>query len=114
MASRTSTQTATATDTQTTADLSKRDRRALSEVISIIPPELDNNLEDDECLAVSESGSSYTVDIDDKSCECPDSLFNTPPEGRCKHVRRAEYATGERDVPMTTDVDVDPALGQHT
>jgi len=56
----------------------------------------------------SQSGSEYTVDLYQGACDCPDHEYR---DVRCKHIRRAEMAVGERPIP---DIEgVDPQLGTH-
>jgi len=95
-----------------TPDLEKRTRRALEEYITILP---DAGHGDGETMvtAVSESGSSYTVDLRDGLCGCPDAEHRDP-AGGCKHLRRARFALGLRRVPDAPSLDVDPRLGEHT
>jgi len=104
--------TTESTTTEHTPDLEKRTRRALEEYITILP---DAGNGDGETIvtAVSESGSSYTVDVRDGRCGCPDSEHRNP-DGGCKHLRRARFALGLRRVPNAPHVEVDPRLGEHT
>lgn len=45
-----------------------------------------------------ESGETYTVDLIDKTCSCPD-YQDREPEGGCKHVRRVAIEVDEETVP---------------
>lgn len=89
-------------------DLERRDVRALTEKMTVLP-------EGGELYAVvTESGSEYTVDAREKRCTCPDARHHDP-EGGCKHLRRVQYATGDKALPKWADTDaVDSLLGQHT
>ena len=46
----------------------------------------------------SESGETYTVDVIDETCTCPDYQKREPEDG-CKHVRRVAIETEEETVP---------------
>lgn len=99
------------TDEQATG-LEKRTRRALEEYITILP-NAGNGDGETIVTAVSESGSSYTVDVREGRCGCPDSEHRNP-TGGCKHLRRARFALGLRRVPNAPHIEVDPQLGEHT
>jgi len=45
-----------------------------------------------------ESGETYTVDLIDETCTCPD-YQDRDPEGGCKHVRRVAIEVEEETVP---------------
>lgn len=61
----------------------------------------------------SESGSQYLVDIEQEACECRDFEYRGD-ERPCKHIRRAQFATGRREIPDWIDEDdIDPQLGMH-
>jgi hypothetical protein len=65
-------------------------------------------------LVVSHTGNQYLVDTVGGVCECPDMEYRDP-DGGCKHVRRAEYATGRTAIPSWVDTDaVDDCLGTAT
>jgi len=100
------------TESEQTPDLEKRTRRALEEYITILP-NAGNGDGETIVTAVSESGSSYTVDVREGRCGCPDSEHRNP-DGGCKHLRRARFALGLRRVPEAPHVDIDPRLGEHT
>lgn len=51
----------------------------------------------------------YVVDEREGACECPDHQYNTP-TGGCKHRRRVQMTTGERDIPLGADIDTDSQL----
>lgn len=60
---------------------------------------------------VSESGKSYTVDARDGACECPDFRYRG---GKCKHIRRVEFATGREPLPEWINPDELPEdFGAH-
>lgn len=46
----------------------------------------------------SESGETYTVDVIDETCTCPDYQKREPEDG-CKHVRRVAIEIEEETVP---------------
>lgn len=96
-------------------EIGDRTRRALEQCMTVTPNI--GRAKDAPGLAIvtSESGSSYTVDMDTGTCGCPDSEHRDP-AGGCKHVRRARIATGRRPVPaeFVEACDVDPDLGQCT
>lgn len=99
------------TDESGIEELDKRDVRALTQCMTVIP-------EGGDLFSVtSESGRSYTVDLREGRCTCPDSKHNLPTDdGRetCKHHARVAFATGERTIPAWADGDaVDPLLGDH-
>lgn len=94
-------------------DLDERDVRALTEYLTVLEDIDRARGAEDVYLVVSQSGSEYLVDLRFKSCECPDSTHRNP-EGGCKHVRRAEIATGQRPLPAWVDLDdVAGELGEH-
>jgi hypothetical protein len=45
-----------------------------------------------------ESGETYTVDLIDETCTCPD-YQDRDPDGGCKHVRRVAIEVDEETVP---------------
>jgi len=88
--------------------LDDRDVCALTEYQSVLPADGDGLF-----TVVSQSGNSYTVDRREERCSCPDSVHHQP-DGGCKHVRRVEYAIGNRSIPSWVDRDaVDSQLGIH-
>lgn len=61
-------------------------------------------------LVYAEDGSEYRVDAETGSCTCDDAFYRDP-EGGCKHLRRVEFLTGDRDIPEWVDTrNVDPWL----
>jgi len=48
---------------------------------------------------------TYTVDLLEPACECPAFRYH---DGECKHIRRVQMATGQREIP--TGVRIDPTL----
>ena len=79
--------------------------RALSERMSVLPESADLY------TVVGEHGSTYTVDLRDGVCECPDSLHRGT---ECKHQIRTRAATGRLAIPGWVDRSaVDPLLGAH-
>lgn len=92
-----------ATDART--DLDDRDARALTECMSVLP---DGG---DVYTVVGENGGTYAVDAREGRCTCPDHQYR---EVRCKHIRRVEFATGERAIPAWVETDsLDELLGDH-
>ena len=86
-------------------ELEKRDVRALTEVMSVLPEG------GDIYTVVGENGGTYTVDAREGRCTCPDHQYR---EVKCKHIRRVAFATGERKIPTWVDTDVvDDQLGYH-
>ena len=98
-----------------TVDLPDRTQRALEQYITITPDIGRARGADNLVLATSESGSSYLVDLQSNTCECPDSKHRDPTLG-CKHIRRARFALGQWPIPeeVATEYDKDPTLGEHT
>jgi len=92
-------------------ELDDRDVRALTEYMSV----LDEG--GDIYTVVGQNGGTYTVDVREGRCDCPDAEYNLPTDDgreRCKHVARVEFATGERAIPSWTDRDaIDEQLGAH-
>jgi hypothetical protein len=58
------------------------------------------------------SGSSYTVDVREGRCTCPD-YEHREPDGGCKHLRRARLALAHDSVDSDTlaRLDIDAGLG---
>jgi|GEM_PF-2015182 len=87
--------------------LDDRDVRALTEYMTTL------SLGGQIFSVTTESGSEYRVDGRDKVCDCPDFTYRDDVD-RCKHIRRVEFATGEREIPSWVDhTEVDPHLGEH-
>lgn len=92
-------------------DVDERDRRALTEYLTVLEDLGRARDGDGLYLVVSQSGSEYLVDAREGRCECPDHEYRG---GRCKHLRRVEFAIGEHPVPAGIDHDaVDDQLGAH-
>lgn len=72
----------------------ERDARALTEHITLTRTYDGSG----EIEASSESGKVYRIDPDALTCSCGDSEYDAP-DGRCKHVRRLEFASGRRSLP---------------
>jgi len=92
--------------------INDRDRRALTEYLTVLPDQGDARNTPGMALVVSESGSEYLVDVRDSACTCPDAEYR---DVRCKHIRRARFATGADAIPAAAaaQLDVDPDLGEH-
>jgi hypothetical protein len=89
-------------------DLEKRDVRALTECMTVLP------VGGDIYEVVTESGTSYRVDALEGGCTCPDKQYRLD-DGLCKHERRLRFATGEWAIPAWADAGtIDPLLGRHT
>ena len=89
-------------------DLQKRDVRALTEYMTVLP--LGGGL----YSVTTQSGSEYHVDALEGRCTCPDKQHNLEDGELCKHERRVRFATGEWDVPAWVNADeVDAQLGEH-
>lgn len=69
--------------------INKRDRRALTERLTVIEhgPDI--------YQVYSEEGIEYLVDIRAPSCTCPDFMYR---KADCKHIRRARIEAGSRDL----------------
>jgi hypothetical protein len=90
------------------ADLEKRDVRALTEYMTVLP------LGGDVYSVTTESGSEYRVDALERRCTCPDKQYNLDDGELCKHERRVRFATGQWAVPAWTNPgEIDPQLGDH-
>jgi len=92
-------------------ELDDRDVRALTEVHSVLDDVGRVRDAPDLYLVVSGSGSEYMVDLRTESCECADARHR---DVTCKHIRRAQFATGQREIPAWVDTDaLDGQLGEH-
>lgn len=95
-----------ATTTDAPRQLDDRDVRALNECMTAIP------IAEAPGLYDVTHERTYRVDTRHGSCECKDARYRDP-EGGCKHVRRARFAAGEREIPEWVNDDaVDPQLGE--
>lgn len=95
----------TSAESLESTDLEQRDVRALTEYMTTLP------LGGDVYSVTTQSGSEYRVDALEGRCTCPDYQYR---DVRCKHLRRAAFATGERPIPAWVDADeVDGQLGEH-
>jgi|APHM01.1.fsa_nt_gi hypothetical protein len=55
--------------------------------------------------------NEYVIDLRGESCTCPDARHR---DVRCKHVRRAKFATGQKEIPPgVDDAAVADNLGAH-
>jgi hypothetical protein len=90
------------TTTTPTTDLEDRDVRALTEpmVVDADDPELWGA---DEAAVYSED-RRYVVNLAAPYCDCEDQHYRTP-DGGCKHLRRARFALGRREVPAWVQMD---------
>ncbi|UIP00319.1 hypothetical protein Hbl1158_02815 [Halobaculum sp. CBA1158] len=88
------------------SSLNKRSASALTSAMVVLPTD-----DSERFKVVSDSGRIYAVDLRAGVCDCPDCLHRGV---RCRHIRRAEYARGERTIPAWVDRSrLDPLLGQH-
>ncbi len=92
--------------TTASVEIPDRDRRALEQYLTVI------QAAPDMYDVVSQSGRSHTVDLREEHCTCEDHQYRG---GACKHIRRVEFATGERAIPAAwaATLDIDPELGEH-
>jgi predicted nucleic acid-binding Zn finger protein len=84
--------------------------------MSVLTPDF-QPIDDDSLTVVSVttgSGSTYTVDVREGVCTCPDYTHREP-EGGCKHVRRARIALENRKVTTAelAAADVADGLAEH-
>jgi hypothetical protein len=95
------------------AAVDERDRRALTQYLTVLEDVGQVRGAPGLFLVVSESGASYVVDVRTGACQCPDAEYRAP-DGGCKHYRRCAFATGVREIPDGIDEDaIDPDLGEH-
>lgn len=76
------------------AQLGQRDVRALTEPMDVYAndPAATGDFE----VAVYHRGERRIVNVDVGFCTCEDAHYR---DAHCKHLRRAEFATGAREVP---------------
>ncbi|MFA1612070.1 SWIM zinc finger family protein [Halobellus rubicundus] len=79
---------------QDLAQLDERDVRALTEPMDVYADDPDCWGSDE--VAVYHEGRQRMVNIETRSCDCEDAYYN---HAICKHVRRAEFALGRREIP---------------
>ncbi|ERG97745.1 MAG: SWIM zinc finger containing protein, partial [Haloquadratum sp. J07HQX50] len=107
----------TESKTEDSTEIEPRLRRALEEPLSVVSTE-GTPVESDAWFVsvVSHSGESYTVDVRDGRCNCPDAQYHLSDDQQCKHQLRAKIALGQMSVPphALESVDVDRLLGEHT
>jgi len=106
--------------TQESTDIETRTQRALREPMTVLPntdPATDPTpvAGADGLVLVVSTGPEYVVDVEAGRCTCPDAEHRNP-DGGCKHVRRARFATGRVPLPVAAleAVDADEHLGEHT
>lgn len=89
-------------------DLQKRDVRALTEYMTVLP--LGGGL----YSVTTQTGSEYRVDGEKDRCTCPDKQHNLKDGQLCKHERRVRFATGEWHIPDWVNTKaIDSKLGEH-
>lgn len=94
--------------TDGSTDLQKRDVRALTEYMTVLP------LGGDVYSVTSQSGSEYRVDTLEARCTCPDKQHTLEDGEPCKHERRVQFATGEWAIPGWANTEaIDSQLGEH-
>jgi hypothetical protein len=97
--------------TDDSIDLSERDVRALTQYLTVLDDYGPARGADDLYMVVSESGEEYLVDARSGACQCPDHEYR---DVTCKHARRVQFATGEREIPAWVDPSaLDDQLGAH-
>jgi hypothetical protein len=85
-------------------DLDARDARALTEYLLV------EQFADGLFRVYSEDGTFQVVEPSLGSCECEDMQYQNP-AGGCKHLRRVQFWTGDREIPDWCDRDrIDPLL----
>ncbi|KDS91177.1 hypothetical protein FK85_05480 [Halorubrum saccharovorum] len=90
----------------------ERAAKALTESMTVLDDQTFSELQDEEFLVVSPTGT-YRVDAIAETCDCPDALHRAPDEG-CKHRLRVAFARGERPIPgWAIRSAIDKDLGQH-
>jgi predicted nucleic acid-binding Zn finger protein len=98
--------------------LDQRDADALTQVMTVLD---DADAVDDELPLVRGVDDiflvvhvdEYVVDLRTQTCTCDDFFFRPSVEA-CKHIRRVEYAIGEREIPTWVDPSaIDDGLGDH-
>lgn len=88
-----------------------RDLRALTEYLTVLDDVGRVRGADGLYLVVSQSGKEYLFDAHEGACECPDAQYRGV---RCKHVRRVEFATGNRAILGSVDPSsIDEQIGLH-
>jgi endogenous inhibitor of DNA gyrase (YacG/DUF329 family) len=96
-----------ASDDSTEVD--ERSLRALEEYLTVMPDAIPG---EDMVRVVSQSGAQYPVDLQEERCACEDYEYNID-GGRCKHIRRALWATGREAIPadVAEAAEVEPNFG---
>ena len=97
----TSTQAPIANHQRDSEAVAKRVNRALGNIFHV-----EAAGEDGEYTVFSGSGSSYTVNLPEGTCTCPDGQRGA----WCKHAHRAAFVTGE--VPDIDGVRVEPDINE--
>ncbi|ELZ01578.1 hypothetical protein C480_17872 [Natrialba aegyptia DSM 13077] len=102
----------------TVEGIETREAKALTEIMTVLgdlPAVQDDS---DRYSVTTESGREYHVHVVDGTChkkngeECPDQEYNLDDDDVCKHVHRARYAVGLKEIPEWIDEDaVDDDLG---
>ncbi|WP_255681503.1 hypothetical protein [Natrinema sp. SYSU A 869] len=95
-----------------------REAKALTEIMTVLgdlPAVQDNS---NRYSVTTESGREYHVHVVEGTChkkngeECPDQEYNLDDNDVCKHVHRARYAVGFKEIPEWIDEDaIDDDLG---
>ncbi len=96
--------------------VTKRDVRAATESMYVDLEDRADTTEitveeaDEMAIVHSEDGTPHVVNYGGVAGDCPDMQYNEP-NGGCKHIRRAQMATGEKPVPKCiSPADLDPRL----
>lgn len=82
------------TETEEREGVDARTMRAATEVMTVFE-EADGVFE-----VITESGNSYTVELEEPACTCPDFEYR---DVRCKHIRHVELRAGKIDVGKVRD-----------
>lgn len=97
--------------------IDSRTVRALTEPLTVLTVDKKPVRDSDTTIVsvTSHSGSSYTVDLRELRCDCPDAEYNLDDEQQCKHQIRARVALGRDTVDTATlaTLDVDAGLGSN-
>jgi hypothetical protein len=83
-------------------EIEDRTRRALTEYQTVFAEPNTPGM-----FTVIGEGSTYRLDLETDSCECPDARHRG---ALCKHIRRVRFTTGARDIPAGHDLENDTRL----
>jgi hypothetical protein len=104
------------TNTELPVGVTKRDVRAATESMYVDLEDRANTTDvtvrgaDGMAVVHSEDGTPHVADYSSVAGDCADMRYNDP-HGGCKHIRRAQMATGEKPVPACiSPAELDPKL----